>query len=243
MKRILMAAAAVVMATPASAQLATVCVSCPTEVQEIIRQAQRMGEYAKMLQQGQQQIQEAQMMYNAVTGVRDIGSAASALGVLGIQNPLPINPWAAQSLMNGTGGTQGMVSSLGSLYSGASTANQVYVPSIRGWVGDQLRQQQQGIAGNQAMQLQLYQAAGQRAAAINDLRARMAVARDPATREALAGQISAVQADIANQQAQSMAVMGYGQQQIALREQQREEYLQQQIDRELAEGRARGFIQ
>jgi hypothetical protein len=237
------AAALLWSANAARAQIPVTCTSCPTELSEIIRHGKTLAEWARQIQVAQNQYQEAVRMYNAVTGIRDIGTAASALNVLGIQNPLPVNPYAAQNILNGTGGTQGMLGNLRGLFTGASSANMVYQPSLRTWIGQQVNQYAQSIAGNQAMSLQVYQSASDRAPIIADLRRRIATAPDPATRERLTAELAAVQADIQNQAVQQQAITSYGIQTVALREQRREERIHQQIDAQIQEGRARGWVE
>lgn len=236
-------AAALWCARPAGAQIPVTCTSCPTEVSEVIRQGQRLAEYAKMVKQGSDLIGQGAAMYRAVTNIHDLGSAFGALSAVGVQNPLPINPYSMQNLLNGSGGAQGMIGSLSSLYTGTTAGNQVYVPTLRSWVGQQITKQAQAIAGTQAASLQLYQSAGERAPTINAIRARLATANTPAEREMLTAQLQAAQADAQNQLVQSINVQTYSQQQTALREQQREEYLHQRIDAALDEGRALGWFE
>lgn len=251
MKRFLLTTATIIFAAPsARAGIPVTCVSCPTAVQDMIQHGETIAQWGKQIGQGAQQIAQGKQMidqgtamYRQVTGVRDLGSAVGVLQSVGIQNPLPVNPWAVQGLLNGTGNAQGMLGSLSSLYTGTGNANTIYAPTLQSWVGQQIKQTGAGIAGTQATQLQLYKSAADRAPEILNLQQRIASATDQATRESLIAQLNAVQAGVANQQIQATAVASYGQQQIALKEQQQTEYLQKQIDAQLAEGRAKGWIQ
>jgi hypothetical protein len=233
-----------VSAAPALAQIPVTCTSCPTEIKEIIRQGERLAEYAKMLQQGQQVVQQGRTMYDAVTNVRDLGTAFNALSALGVQNPLPINPWAAQSLMNGTGGTQGMLSSLSSLYTGNLAQNRIYDPgfNLRTFVGEQISKAAGGLAGRQATSMELYRAAADRAPVLADMQTRLAMAKTPAERDMIMAQAGLTQANTLNQLVQGVSVLAYGQEQGRLQEQQKEEYLRGKIDQQIAQGRAAGLI-
>ena len=82
---------------------------------------QQVTQLTQQLAVMQQQYQQLVMTYQALTRVTDLGSAVSALNMMGIRNPLPINPYAAQSLLNGTGGASGMLNSLSGLYTGTGS--------------------------------------------------------------------------------------------------------------------------
>ena len=100
----------------AEAQVAVACVTCPTEVQEALRFGKQLAEYANQLRELQALYGQANATYQAFTNIRDLGSAVGALQMVGISNPLPVNPYAVQSLMNGSGGTQGMIGQIGNLF-------------------------------------------------------------------------------------------------------------------------------
>lgn len=190
-----------------------------------------------------QQIRRAEAAYDAVTGVRDLGSAVQAMGVLGIRNPLPINPYAVQGLLNGTGGVSGMTSNLGGLFTGTLSQNRVYESQGGSWIEQEINRNGSGLAGAQAVSLQLYASAAERMQHMDALRGRIDTADDPATRDSLIAQLTAENGAIQNQALQAQALNNFMQSQIALQGQRVQERRVQEIDGILAEARARGVIQ
>jgi type IV secretion system protein VirB5 len=173
--------------------------------------------------------------------VTDLGSAVSALGALGIQNPLPVNPYAVQGLMNGSGGTSGMLANLGSLYTGTLGANRVYQTNGDGWMAKQINANGGGLAGAQALALQLYQSAAQRIPLLNALQSRISTVSDPSEREALIARLGAEQAYIQNANVQANALGNYMLAQFQVVQQHRAERLQQDIDAVLQDAKRRGI--
>ena len=108
-----------------------------TGLGEIIREVKRLAEYGKMIQNGVQQVQIARATVDAFTNIRDLGSAVSAFGMVGVQNPVPeLNVYALQGLLSGTGGAQGMVGNLGGLYAGTPLDTQTsYVRDFLRFLG------------------------------------------------------------------------------------------------------------
>ncbi|WP_043339925.1 type IV secretion system protein [Belnapia moabensis] len=245
MKRLILASAATaalcLVPGRAEAQVAVACVTCPTEVQEALRFGKQLAEYANHLRELQAIYAQANATYQAFTNIRDLGSAVGALQMVGISNPLPINPYAVQSLMNGSGGTQGMIGQIGNLFTTNSQNLAVYQCNSGAWICGAMERFRNGAAGTQAASMQLYTSAADRAPQITALQAQIAAARTPAEREALTAQLTAANAQSSNQLVQAIAVQTFGQQQIAMREQQGTERLQQSIDEELQRLRARGY--
>ncbi|TCZ54560.1 type IV secretion system protein, partial [Roseicella aquatilis] len=197
------ALAALAPAPPARAQLSVICPTCRQELTDNLAWAQQAADMVRQLQQMQQQYQQLAMTYQAITRVTDLGSAVSALNLLGIRNPLPINPYAAQSLLNGTGGAGGMLNSLAGLYTGTLGGNTVYAPRDDTWTTRQIVANGGGLAGAQALALQLYQSAAERVAGLGELQGRIDGAPDPSEREALIARLGVEQAHIQNQQVQA----------------------------------------
>lgn len=198
-KILLAATCAALLATHAHAQLA----------QEATQRFGWMTQLARMGQQIQQATQRYQQLlqtYRAFTGVRNLGSAVSALGMAGIQNPLPINPYAVQGLVSGQGGITGIGGQLGSLYTGSLYNNRVYTPSGADFQAQQMRQNAQGLAGVQALAQQSYQAAAARLQELHALQARAAVASDPKEVADLQLAVERVQAEAASQQQQLQTI-------------------------------------
>jgi len=234
--------AAIPAGAPARAQIPVTCTSCPTEIQEALRFGKQMAEYANQLRELQALYSQANVTYQAFTNIRDLGSAVGALQTVGLSNPLPVNPYAVQSLMNGSGGTQGMIGQIGNLFTTNSQNLAVYQCNSGAWICGAMERFRNGAAGTQAASMQLYTSAADRAPQITALQAQIAAARTPAEREALTAQLTAANAQSSNQLVQAIAVQTFGQQQIAMREQQGTERLQQTIDEELQRLRARGYV-
>ena len=228
----------VAFAAPAQAQI--ICANCTTELMEIPREVARIAQVAKQIAQLQAQYQQLVMTYEAFTHVTDLGSAVGALGMAGIRNPLPINPYAVQGLMNGTGGVGGMSGNIGSLFSGTLAGNQVYAAKNDTWIGQELNRNGGGIAGAQSLAMELYRAAADRMGHLDGLRDQIATAADPSVRETLIAQLGAEQTAISNQQVQASTLGNYMQAQLASQQQRVQERRQMEIDQVLADARAHG---
>lgn len=248
MKRALLAAcAAIALATPARAQWAVIDVAKIAQdethqFQTIAQWGMQAANMAREIQGGVQRLQQLQAAYAAITRVTDLGSAVSALGLLGIRNPLPVNPYALQGLLNGRGGAQGMLGSLTGLYTGTLGTNRVYQTPGATWLDRQINEQGGGIAGAQAVALQLYQSAAERVPLLAELQARINTAEDPSERESLIARFGAEQAYIQNAQVQAQAMGSFMAAQFQLRDQQREERMAQSIDEVLADAEGRGWL-
>lgn len=249
MKRALIASTALIAAVlvtprPASALFGAgdtvYCVNCSQEMQEVIRWGQQAADMAKQIGQMYAQYQQLVAIYGAFTRITDLNTAVAALGMVGIQNPLPVNPSAVQGLMNGTGGANGMIGSIGSLFNGTLNQNRVYETPGDTWLNRQINQSGGGLAGAQALSLQLYQSAAERLQALPELQARIGTAADPSEREALIARINVEQAYIQTAQVQAAALGNFMQAQFRVREQQREERRQQEFDEVLSQATARG---
>lgn len=230
---------------PASALLGAgdtvFCLNCEPELAAALRWAQQATDMARQIQQQIAQLQQLQATYEAMTRVTDFGSAVGALSSLGIQNPFGVNPYAVQGLLNGTGGPTGMIGNVGSLFGGAQAANRIYETPGDTWLNQQINRNGGGIAGAQAMAMQLMQSAGERVPLLNELQLRINTAADPSEREGLIARFAAEQTYIQNASVQAQALENYMTAQFQSREQQREERLQQSIDEVLADARARGI--
>src|SRR5262245_62658579 len=112
-------------------------------------------------------------VYQAISGVRDLGSALSAAGMLGLTDRLPVNPYAVQSLLNGTGGVSGMAGSIGSLFNSNYAGNHVYDATGPGFPADQMQRRATGIAGIQGLAGDLYQGMAERLPLLQQLQARL----------------------------------------------------------------------
>ncbi|GAC1441774.1 MAG: hypothetical protein NVSMB51_22000 [Solirubrobacteraceae bacterium] len=159
----------------------TFCINCTTEYTEIMREAARGAQVLRQIQEATNTVSQLRSTYNAVTGIRDLGSAASALGLLGIQNPFPVNPYTMQSLISGQGGVQGVLSNLTAISSSTFQANALYLPSTRSWLDTQALTMARGTAAEQGVAMQGYRASADRLTQYAGLRTRAAAASDPKT--------------------------------------------------------------
>jgi len=96
---------------------------------------QELKSYATQLQQLQQEVQS--VMWAAQTAQSfiqnpNLGAAMALMNMVGIENPLPINPYAVQSLVSGYGGMNnlsgltGKLNSLNGLVTDSYSADRVY---------------------------------------------------------------------------------------------------------------------
>jgi type IV secretion system protein VirB5 len=166
--------------------------------------------------------------------VTDLASAVSALGVLGIQNPLPVNVYAVQGLLQGTGGVQGMFNQIPGLFNTNFANSHVYTPTGTSFESTTLiPRAATSIAGTQALAGQLYQSMSDRLNAMVSLQARIG-SGDLKDAADINARLTAEQAYIQAQltQATTLAMM----QKAAFEDiqQQREEKRQQDIDAVIA---------
>lgn len=221
---------------------AQVAISQSAWYQQAADMGRQLASAAQQVELARARVAQAEAAYYAISHVTDLSSAVGALGMIGIRNPLPINPYALQSLLNGTGGVSGGARSLGALYTGARTANRVYEPpDLMGWAAQQINRTANSIAGHQSVALQLHQSAAERAQLIEALQARIASGVSPAERESLTNRLLAEQTYVQNQGVQASALATQATLIGMNQEQQRTERLQGSIEEVLGEARARGY--
>jgi type IV secretion system protein VirB5 len=194
---------------------------------QMIRQVQQAAEQIQLLQQ---QVQTVMSVYNAISHVTDLGSAVSALGLLGIQNPLPVNPYAVQNLLSGRGSITGMSASIGSLFNSNLSSSHVYTPNGSSYQEGLLSRNATSIAGMQGLAGQLYQSMSQRLPLLAELQARLETATTQKDVDDLQARLLAEQSYIQAQgvQAQSLAMMQVSAYQS--RQQEHDEQRQQELD-------------
>jgi type IV secretion system protein VirB5 len=229
MKRLLLIAMATLLHLgPAHAQMPVIDGASVAQLMAQVRQA------AQQIQLLQQQVQQVMSIYNAVAHVTDLGSAVSALGMLGIQNPLPVNPYAVQSLLNGRGSVEGMAGSIGSLFNSNWETAHVYTPTGTSYEASLVQRGATSIAGIQGLSGQLYQSMAQRLPLLQALQDRLNSAKDPKDVMDLQARLAAEQSYI---QAQGVQAQTLGMMQVAAyqeRQQERDEQRQKDIDAVLA---------
>ena len=186
------------------------------------------------LQLLQQQLEHVMAVYNSLSHVTDLANAVGVLQTLGIHNPLPVNISSVQSLLAGTGSTQGMLGNIGALFTTNVNANHVYAPTGDSFEAALLQRNATGIAGIQAFAGQAYQSMSDRLNAMRQLQDRLATAQDTKDVQDLQARLQSEQAYIQSQAAQvhTLAIMQVAAYQSL--QQQREEERQRDIDTVLA---------
>jgi type IV secretion system protein VirB5 len=201
--------------------------------QQIKGYLQDLKSYATQLQQLQQEVQQVQWListYQSFVHDPSLGGAMALLNQVGIDNPLPVNPYAIQTLLNGQGGISGTLGALSTLSNSSFSTNHVYSPSDGSWASQQLNANGNGIAGAQGTALQIFQQVSTHYPVIQALRARLLAATTPKDVADAQAQIGAEQAweQNASVQLQSVALLNTAQAQSS--QQRQNEKLDQDID-------------
>lgn len=229
MKRVLAAGVcALALMSPARADLPVI------DNASLVQLFQQVRQGLQTLQLLQQQLQQVMAVYQSLSHVTDLASAVGVLRTLGMQNPLPVNIGAVQSLLAGSANTQGMLGSIGSLFNTNFSANHVYTPTGGSFEARLLQRNATSIAGIQALAGQAYQSMSDRLSAMTQLQHRLATAQDTKDVQDLQARLQSEQAYIQSQsaQVQTLAIMQIAAYQSL--QQQREEERQQDIDNVLA---------
>lgn len=246
MRRALLAGIAALTLLSAEPAHAMITVIDPTEIGQTInllkQQVQSYAAQLQQLQQAAQQVEWTVNTFNSLVAHPNLGAVMGLMNQLGIQDPLPVNPYAVQGLINGTGGINGALGALSTLSTGAYNTNHVYTPTDGSWNSQQMIANANGIAGAQGIAQQVYQQMGQHFAVLSGLRQDLLAATTPAEREHVMGQIQAEQAWTQNAQGQLQAAN------IMLiaakdsRAQQDDEQLTKGFDDQISQAKALGYI-
>jgi type IV secretion system protein VirB5 len=196
-------AIAVLIGPSARAQIPVTDAGAITQLVNQVRQGVQEVQYL------QQQVQQVMAVYNAIAHATDLGTAVGALGMLGIQNPLPVNPYAVQSLLSGRGSIAGMSGTIGGLFNTNFAANHIYTPTGDSYEATLLQRRATSIAGIEGLSGQLYQSMAQRLPLLAELQDRLTTATDPKDVQDLTARLAAEQSYIQSQhaQAQTLAIM------------------------------------
>lgn len=208
--------------------------------------AQQGLQYARQGQQLEQEIQSTltlEQQLQAFVQNPNLGSAMGLMSMAGLQNPLPVNPYAVQSLLSGQGGISGALGQLSSLTTGSYNANSYYNSNNGTWSGQEAANRANGIAGAQGIGMVSLQQIAAHIPILQDLRTRLATATTPK-------EVQDAQAALATEQAwasetgsqiQASALM-YAAQRDANNERENEQ-LNKSIDDNLAQAKAKGYWQ
>ena len=141
-----------------------------TDTGNLVAQAknllQELKSYATQLQQLQQEVQSvtwaAQTAQSFIQNP-NLGAAMALMNMVGIENPLPINPYAVQSLVSGYGGVNslsgltGKLSSLNGLVTDSYSADRVYNCADGSYACARQQQVAYSNAGIKGLTSQIYQ--------------------------------------------------------------------------------------
>ena len=217
--------------SPAGAELPVIDSS--NLVQQIKAYLQDLKSYATQLQQLQQEVQQVQWListYESFVHDPSLGGAMALLGEVGIDNPLPVSPYAIQTLINGQGGISGMLGALGTLSNSSFSTNHIYSPDDGSWASQQLNANGNGIAGAQGAAMQIFQQVSTHYPVIQALRERLLAATTPKDVADAQAQISAEHAWEQNATAQLQSVALLNSAQAQSNQQRQNEKLDQDID-------------
>lgn len=203
------------------------------QVQELFNWTEQLRWMQETFDEVSKVYDQGERMYYAVNHLTRINGIFSALNMLGIQNPLPINPQAAISLANGTGSISGMRYSIPGLFNSNYASNRVYEPTGPGYIVTEMRERATANAGMQAMAGQLYESMGQRLEHLQELQSKIdgADAKDLA---ALHARIAFEQSYIQAQQVQATSLTMMQTAGWRAIEQRSQETMQKNIDAVLA---------
>lgn len=218
------------------------CSNCTNEITSVMQFIEETSQRAQVVSNGVQQLNQARQTYDAWTNVRDLPSFMHAAGTLGVENRTNINPYAMQGLLNGSGGGQGMLANLGSLYNGRVSQNTVsQVPNLNRWVGNQINQRLAAASGTQAMSTQIYAEIGAAQTRISMLSNRIANA-SPAQQQMLQSALSAEQNRLSALNGQLASIGVYSNATAQVHQAQAEQRIQGNIEAVIQEARARGVF-
>jgi hypothetical protein len=201
--------------------------------QQITGYLQDLKSYATQLQQLQQEVQQVQWAistYQSFVHDPSLGGAMALLRQVGIENPLPVSPYAIEGLLNGRTGISGTLGALSTLSNSSFGTNHVYTPNDGSWASEHLNASAIGIAGTQGAAMQIFQQVSAHYPVVQALRNRLLTATTPKDVADAQAQIAAEQAWEQNATAQLQSVALLNAAQTQSNQQQQNEKLDQDID-------------
>jgi hypothetical protein len=245
MKSILLAGVAVLaLAGPARAQIpVTDATQAAQGWEELASLATQVEDWGKQLIAMQQQLQTMLGLYNSLTHAPNIGAGLeTALGALGIQDALPVNPWAVQQLISGNNTSfAGIGGAVSGLVNQSWTSNHIYTPTTGSFADQQLIAKGNGLAGTQGLAQRLYQSISDSAPALQELHDAIMASPDMKDTADLQARYQVAATDMQGKIAQFNAISQMSVTQQAVWQQQADEKDSQNIDAFIAEGAARGY--
>lgn len=162
------------------------------DAQSLIAQARQLAQEAKAyILQAQEYATQVQQYATAVEQLNafvhdpSLGAAMGLMNRAGLDNSLPINPMAVQSLTSGYGslaslsGILGKLSQLNGLVNSSYATNHIYTCADESYACQQQRANANALAGTQGGALSVYQDLRNHLPVIQALRERLLTARDP----------------------------------------------------------------
>ena len=227
--------------TPAKAQISVTDVANLQE--QIVHYGQMLLQYAR---QGQELAQEAQLVETQATMLMNfvhdpsLGAAMGLMGQVGIKNPLPINPYAVQGLLNGQGGISSTLGSLGSLSTGSWSSNHYYSSPDSRWITQETDARSYSNAGGQGIGMQMLQQIAEHIPVMQALRDKLSTASSPKDVQDAQAALATEQLWATNTGAQLQAANLMYLAQRNASDDRENERLNQSIDAALNQARARG---
>jgi Skp family chaperone for outer membrane proteins len=227
----------------AQAQVPTIDTAAIAQLfQQYSTELKQLATEGQQLETQAQQLGWAVNTFNSLVAHPNLATAMGLLNQFGVSNPLPVNPYAIQSLINGQGGINGSLGALSALANSAAATNHVYAPTDNTWSSQQLIANANGIAGGQGIAQQVYQQIANRFPVLQALQRDALNATTPAEREHVSNQIQAELAWAQNAQGQLQSAGILMAAERDSREQRIDEHLTQSADNQIAQAKAEGII-
>jgi type IV secretion system protein VirB5 len=236
MRRVLLAASAcLILATPVRAQTAVFDAS--NLVQQVKDYAQLLKSYGTQLSQLEQEIQTTTTVIaqlNSFVQNPNLGSAMGLMQIAGLGSSIPVNPYAVQSLINGSGGIQGGLGSLSNLMSGSFATNSVYTCTDNSWACTQAKANAAGLAGSQGIGMNAIQTLAAHIPVLQSIRTELATATTPAQRDNAMAALQTETAYAAQENTRLLAANILIESQRDIRQQQSDEKLSKDLQATIA---------
>jgi hypothetical protein len=190
--------------------------------------------------QAQQYAAQAQQLQAEITQLEsfiqnpNLGAAMGLMQMAGLTSAIPINPYAVQGIVNGSGGVQGTFGALSGLMNGAFAANNIYTCNDGSWACTQARAAAAGNAGQQGLAMNSIVTLAAHLPVIQALRDNLATANDPAQREHVMAELQAETAWGIQENSRLMATNILLVSQQNVRDEQAKEKLTQDLDATIA---------
>ena len=204
---------------------------------------QELKSYATELEQLSQQVQQVTWLAQTAASLiqnPNLGAAMQLMNMVGLENPLPVSPYAVQGLisgyggMNSIGGIVGKLNSLGSLVTTSYQTDRVYTCNDNSFACQQQRRLAYSDAGLKGITGDVYSQLAQRIPILQGLREQLSLATTPAQRENVMAQVAIENAWAQNAQGQLQTVTALAGAQQRVDANRENEHLTESIDTVLA---------